>query len=270
MTSHNLSLRSLRKQLKARPPKFTEDTSQKSLKIKINDDKSNEWEHWLGEGLAGNTSPKSFTLEINDFGDDNDESGRGLSCEDLARNTSLESLTIKIMGASFVSSKWEHTLGEGLAGITSLKSLTLDFDYCDNEYKYRIYQSEGGLGEGLARNTSLESLTSKMIKATLMSIEWELCLGEGLARNTSLKSLTLDFDCYDKEDKYGFRDDFYESGGGLGEGLARNTLLESLTFVIKNVYRGNEWGRVVGGSLAKTNSLNSLILTINNCCYINV
>ena len=72
------------------PSKFTKDTLQKSLKIKINDDKSNEWEHGLGEGLAGNTSLKSLTLEIHDFGDDNDESGRGLG-EGLARNTSLES-----------------------------------------------------------------------------------------------------------------------------------------------------------------------------------
>ena len=44
------------------PSKFTEDTSQKSLTIKINE--SNEWEHVLGEGLAGNTSLKSLTLEM--------------------------------------------------------------------------------------------------------------------------------------------------------------------------------------------------------------
>ena len=37
--------------------KFTKYTSQKSLSIEINDDKSIEWEHSLGEVLAGNTSP---------------------------------------------------------------------------------------------------------------------------------------------------------------------------------------------------------------------
>ena len=86
------------------PSKFTKDTSQKSLKIKINDDESNEWEHGLGEFLAGNTSLKSLTLEIEDYGDNKDEWGRGLG-EGLARNTSLESLTIKIIGTSLESSK---------------------------------------------------------------------------------------------------------------------------------------------------------------------
>ena len=54
-----------------------------------------------------------------------------------------------------MSSKWEHGLGEGLAGNTSLKSraLEIDDDGYDKDERARA------LGEGLARNTSLESLT---------------------------------------------------------------------------------------------------------------
>ena len=135
------------------PSKFTEDTPQKSLIIEVNDDKSDEWEHSLGERLAGSTSLKSLRLEIYKYRKDNDEWGRGLG-EALARNTSLESLTIKIIKDNHVNSKWEHGLGEGLARNTSLKSLTLEIDDCgdDNDEWGR------GLGEGLARNTSLESL----------------------------------------------------------------------------------------------------------------
>ena len=259
---------------------FTEDISQKSLTIKVNDDKSNEWEHSLSEGLAGNTSLKSLTLEIGNYDDDNDELGRGLGDglarntslksltleidnhddddkwarglgEGLARNTSLESLTIKCTSRI---SKWGHGVGEGLAGNTSLKSLTLEIEdfmgYCD-EWGRR-------LGEGLARNTSLESLTIKM-NADLTHRDWECGLGEGIARNTYLKSLTLEI-----RDFHGTK-----WGRGLCEGLAGNTSLESLTLAINYSEGGrrNEWGHVLGESLAKNNSLNSLTLTINDFSY---
>ena len=203
--------------------KFTEDASQKSLTIKVNDDKSNEWEnrYGLGERLAENTSLKLLTLEIDDYCDDNDEWGLGLG-EDLARNASLQSLTIKIIKASFVSSKWEHVLGEGLAGNTSLKSLTLEIDdYDDDNDEWGL-----GLGEGLARNTSLESITINIFKDNRVNSKWEHGLGEGLAANTSLKSLTLETDDYgDGDSKW---------GRGLREGLAINTSLESLTIKIIN------------------------------------
>ena len=237
---------------------FTEDTSQKSVTIKINDGKSIEWEHSLGEGLAGNISLKSLTLEIDDDGDDDDDDddewGRGLG-EGLARNTSLESLTIKIQAYS-TSNEWEYGLGEGLAGNTSLKSLTLEFDHYggdDDEWGR-------GLGDGLARNTSLESLTIK-VQADSTSNGWEYGLGEGLAGNTSLKSLTLEFDECD--------DDNLEWGLILSQSLARNTSLESLTLAINygNFGRNSQWGGFLGESLAKNNSLNSLTLTINKSNY---
>ena len=254
---------------------FTEDTSQKSLAIKINDGKSNEWEHGLGEGLArntslesltikvqadstrnereyglveglaGNTSLKSLTLEI----DDNDEWGRGLG-EALARNTSLESLTIKIEADS-TSNELGYGLGEGLAGNTSLKSLTLEIDlYGDDNDEWGR-----GLGEGLARNTSLESLTIK-IKADSTSNEWEYGLGEGLAGNTSLKSLTLEIELYsDHNDEW---------GRGLGEGLARNTSLESVTIKIKADITNHTWEYGLGEGLAGNTSLKSLTLEIDD------
>ncbi|XP_015771264.1 PREDICTED: uncharacterized protein LOC107349595 [Acropora digitifera] len=233
---------------------FTEDTSQKSLTIKINDDESNEWEHSLSERLDGNTSLKSLTLEIDDFGDDNDEWGPGLG-EGLARNTSLESLTIKIK-ADFTNHECEYGLGEGLAGNTSLKSLTLEIEDCGQSKD----ELGCGLGEGLARNTSLESLTIK-IKADFTNHECEYGLGEGLAGNTSLKSLTLEIDNCDGDD--------VEWGRGLCEGLAGNTSLEALTLTINYGNDGshNEWGQVLGESLAKNNSLNSLTLTINDFSY---
>ena len=231
---------------------FTEDTSQKSPTIKINDGKSNEWEHGLSELLAGNTSLISLTLEFDYSGYHNDELGRGLG-EGLARNTTLESLTII---CSAMSSKCGHGLGEGLAGNTSLKSLTLEFD-CSGYHNDELGR---GLGEGLARNTSLESLTIK-IEADFRKHEWEYGLREGLARNTSLKSLTLEIDdCCDNNDEW---------GRGLFESLARNTSLESLTLAINygECGRNDKWGYVLGESLAKNNSLNSLTLTIDKYNY---
>ena len=228
---------------------FTEDASQKSLTIKINDSKSNEWEYGLGEGLAGNTSLKSLTQEIDDCGDDNDEWGRGLG-EGLARNTSLESLKLT---CSAMSSKCGHGLGEGLAGNTSLKSLILEIYDCgdDNDEWGR------GLGDGLARNTSLESLTI-IVHYDFSSKEWEYGLGEGLAGNTSLKSLTLEFDCLAHHNG--------ELGRGLGEGLARNTSLESLTIKIERDLTKHEWEYYLGEGLARNTSLKSLTLEIYDNC----
>ena len=232
------------------PSQFTEGSSQKSLTIKINDDKSNEWKHGLGEG---DTSLKSLTLEIESFGDTGKEWGRDLG-KGLARNTSLESLTIKVNNNCDIISEWEVGLGDGLARNTSLKSLTLEIE------RFGWAGEEWGrdLGEGLARNSSLESLTIKVNHDIDMSFEWELGLGDGLARNTSLKSLTLEIDDYDD----------FEWGSGLGEGLARNTTLKSLTVAINNGDdSSNKWRHVLFESLANNNSLNLLTLTINNYSY---
>ena len=247
------------------PSEFTEDSSQKSLTIKINDDKTNEWEHAQGEWLAGNTSLKSLTLEIDDFGNDDREWGRHLG-KGLARNTSLESLTVKIkaelarsncmlqfINLRLVNSKWAHALGEGLAGNTSLKSLTLEInDYGDDNDEWGR-----GLGEGLARNTSLESLTIKIIiVARFVSSKWAHHLGEGLAGNTSLKSLTLEIENYGVDDA--------SWGRGFGEGLARNTSLESLTIKMKCRFMSSEWEHSVGKGLAGNTSLKSLTLEIDD------
>ena len=241
--------------------KFTEDTSQKSLTIKINDAKSNEWEHGLAERLAGNTFLKSLTLYIGDsdeeYSDDDNEWARGLG-EGLARNTSLESLTIKIGDVSFVNGKWGHGLGKGLAGNTSLKSLTLKI----KDYGYEYYDDEWGrgLGEGLARNTSLESLTIKIVAVSFVNGKWGHGLGEGLAGNTSLKSLTLEMKDYNYE--FYYVDD--EWGRALGGGLARNTSLESLTIKIVKVSSVNgKWGQGLGEGLAGNTSLKSLTLEID-------
>ena len=264
--------------------KSTEDTSQKSLTMKITNDgdmskewgrnlgeglaqntslesltleilnsygMSNEWEHDLGEGLAGNTSLKSLILKIDNHGDINKEWGGDLG-EGLAQNTSLESLTMKINNYGDVSNEWEHGLGEGLAGNTSLKSLTLEIDNCGDISK----EWGGGLGEGLAQNTSLESLTIKINNYDDVSNEWQHGLGEGLAGNTSLKSLTLEIDNEGEMSK--------EWGGGLGEGLARNSSLESLTLEIHNCHdMSNEWGHGLGEGLAGNTSVKSLTVKID-------
>jgi len=295
------------KATKAQSSEFTEDTSQKSLTIKMN-----ELEHDLDDGFAGNIYLKSRTWKINDYWDDNNEWGRGLG-EGLARNSSLESLTVKIED-NRVSSEWVHGLGEWLAGNTSMKSLSLEID----NYAYDDKEWGRCLGESLARNTSLESLTVKIIKVVVAGSEWLHGLGEGLAGNTSLKSLILEI--YDDHDLklndewgrslarntsleslrikainasfmssewvYGLSkglagntslksltletddDDYSEWRRGLGEGLARNTSMESLTWAINIGGRGIEWGNYLGECVAEKNSLNSLTLTINNYSYI--
>ena len=245
-------------------------SSRKSLTIKMNDDESNEWEHGLSKGLAGNTSLKSLTLEIGDYDDeysdddDDDEWGRGLD-EELAGNTSLKSLTLEIDDYddeySDDDDEWGRGLDEELAGNTSLKSLTLEIDDYDDEYSDDDDEWGRGLGEGLARNTSLESLTIKIVKASFMNGKWKQGLGEGLAGNTSLKSLTLEIDDFDDY----YYDDDDEWGRGLGEGLATNSSLESLTIktVIASFLNG-KWGHGLGEGLAGNISLKSLTLEIED------
>ncbi|XP_067019609.1 uncharacterized protein [Acropora muricata] len=250
-TDEPQSLIAFHERLTEGPSQFTEDSSQKSLTIKIND-KSYEWEHGLGEG---DTSLKSLTLEIESFGDTGKEWGRDLG-KGLAGNTSLESLTIKINNDCDIIFEWELGLGHGLARNTSLKSLTLEIE------RFGLAGEEWGrdLGEGLARNSSLESLTIKVNHDIDMIFKWELGLGDGLARNTSLKSLTLEIHdfCWDN-DKWGC---------GLGEGLGRNISLESLTLAINyGNHRNKNWRHVLCESLAKNNSLNLLTLIINNYSY---
>ena len=267
------------------PSKFTEDTSQKSLTIKSNDDKRNERGHGLGQGLAGNTSLKSLTLEIDDYGDDNDEWVRGLG-DGLARNTSLKSLTLKIGSNCYRSKEWGRGLGEALARNTSLESLRIkvikafrmNSELDDglwvglarntsqkfltleiNCYYNRDAKWGRGLGEGLGRNTSLELLTIKIITPYIIitSSEWEHGLCEGLAGNTCPKSLTLKIDGYHNSDPKG--------GHGLGEGLARNTSLESLTIkIIKAYVESSEWEHGLCEGLAGNTSLKSLTLEIGN------
>ncbi|XP_044164928.1 uncharacterized protein LOC114949420 [Acropora millepora] len=229
---------------------------------------NNEW-------LAGGTSLKSFTLEIKSYHDDNvewrsahgevlargsfanggAEWGRSLS-EGLARNTSLESLTIKIMKPRFVSSKWAHGVGKGLAGSTSLRSLTLEIDY----YYDGDDEKKCGLGKGLARNTSLESFVLEIDHAE-DGYDWGRGLGEGLARNTSLESLTLAINNSDGKSN--------EVIHFLGKSLALNNSLNSLTLTINNYsYLSDKWGVVLAEGLARNTSLKSITLTMNNHFYL--
>ncbi|XP_044171092.1 LOW QUALITY PROTEIN: uncharacterized protein LOC122955369 [Acropora millepora] len=231
---------------------FTEDTSQKSLTIKINDDKSMEWEHVLGEGLAGNTSLKSLTLEFDHDGGNNDDWGRSLG-EGLARNTSLESLTIKI-NSDCTSNEWEYGLGEGLAGNTSLRSLTLEFD----EYDYGNSLWGDGLCEGLAGNTSLESLTLSInCCKDGIDVEWGQALGESLEKNTSLNSLRLTINkSTHLMDRWCF---------SPSEGLAKNTSLKSISLTLNNYFcMSNEGAIGLFEGSARNTSLKSVTLTINN------
>ena len=270
-----------------RPSKSTEDTSEKSftMKIRTDGDMSNEWEHDLGEVLAGNPSLKSFSLEIDHYGDTSKEWGRGLgdclarntslrsltlqiySCdgtskewgrfldEGLARNTSLESLTIKINSDDLMSSEWKDGLGEGLAGNISLKSLTLETDY---RYGDLNDECRRGLVLGLATNTSLKSFTltiNNHVKST--NEEWGDVLGESLAKNTSLNSLTLTIN------NYSYMSDAW--GVNLAEGLERNTSLKSFTLTMNNhFYMRSIWGLGLFEGSARSTSLKSITLAINN------
>ena len=217
------------------PSISTEDPSQKTLTMKISNDgdMSTEWEHGLGEGLAGSTSLKSLTLEIEIDGDGSNEWGRGLG-KGLARNTSLESLTIKIDSHDSMDNEWEYDLGKGLAGNISLKSLTLEMD----SYGETKYPPGCGLVESLATNTSLKSLTLAINNRDSDTInEWAYVLGESLEKNTSLNSLTLTIYNYSyKSDKEGVR---------LAEALARNTCLKSITLTTNNYfYTSSVWDSV--------------------------
>ena len=234
------------------PSKFTEDTSQKSLTITSDDDKSGERGHGLGERLAGNTSLKSLTLEIDCYYDLDAEWERGLR-EGLARNTSLESLTLAINNGNNRSDQWGHVVRESLAKNNSLNSLTLAIN------NFSDISDEWGVGfaEGLARKKSLKSITLTINNYFCMSSVWVLVLFEGSARNTSLKSITLSINNYGVM-KGERRHDIIES-------LARNASLKSVTLAINNYgdIKG-EWGHCLFEGLARNTTLNSLTLTANN------
>ena len=237
------------------PSKSTEDTSHKSLTIKINNDgdMSREWEHDLGEGLAGNTSLKSLTLEIETVGKSPEEWGRSLG-EALARNTSLESLTIKIGSYGSMNNEWEYGLRKGLAENIFLKSLTLEMD-SDGEL---VFRPGCRLVESLETNTSLKSLTLAMNNRNSDTInEWADVLGGSLARNTSLNSLTLTIN------NYSYKSD--DGGVGLAEALARNTSLKSFTLTTNNYfYMSSVWGLGLFEGSTRNTSLKSITLAINN------
>ena len=238
------------------PSKSTEDPSQKTLRMKIcNDgDISTEWEHDLGEDLAGNTSLKSLTLElIENFGASSEEWGRGLG-EGLARITSLESLTIKVDSYDSMDSAWEYGLGKGLAGNISLKSLTLEMN-SDGEL---VYPPGCGLVKSLETNTSLKSLRLAINYRNSDTInDWAYFLGGSLAKNTSLNSLTLTINNYSYKS--------HERGVRLAEALARNTSLKSFTLTTNNYfYMSSVWGLGLFEGSARSTSLKSITLAINN------
>ena len=198
-----------------------------------------------------------------------EEATKGPSSE-FTEDTSQKSLEMEInVGKSI---EWEQGLGEGLAGNTSLKSLTLIIVDCgddDEEWGCNTLESleiiisydrllnskwVDGLGEGLAENTSLKSLT--LVIDAEGDDEWGRGLYEGLARITSLESLTikvLTTSCVSKWKH------------GLGELLAGNTSLKSFTLKIMIFNRGdddNEWSRVLGEGLVRNTSLESLTIKV--------
>ena len=251
--------------------------SWKSLTIKMNDDESNEWEHGLSEGLAGNTSLKSLTLEIGDYddeyGDDDDEWGRGLD-EELAGNTSLKSLTLEIGDYDYqyidADDEWRRALDEELAGNTSLKSPALEIGDSDDEYSGDDDELGRGLGEELAGNPSLKSPALEICDSDdeYSGDDDELGrgLGEELAGNTSLKSPALEIG--DSDDEYSGDDD--ELGRGLGEELAGNTSLKSPALAIDEYSDDdNEWARRLGEGLARNTSLESLTVKIVKVSSVN-
>ena len=111
--------------------------------------------------------------------------------ESLAKNTSLTTLNLTIDNCDelSLSEDWRKGLGGGLVGNTSLTTLNLTI----NSGSLNINEDwTRGLGDGLARNTSLTTLNLTIGSSNLhMSKDWTNGLGDGLARNTTLTAVNL-------------------------------------------------------------------------------
>ena len=255
------------------------NTSLKSLTLAIDADSvymSGGGEHGLVHALARNTSLESFTLKIYNSNDRSSwrhhfagsispellamelSNNRGIRkwgrVPVLPRNTSLESLTLKIYNYNSMSINWKHGVFEGLARSTLLKSLSMEI----NNYGDIGGQWGHDLVTVFGRNTSLNSLTLTINNYCYISIVGELNLVESLTRNTPpLKSVTVAINNYG--DLRG------EWGHGFVERLTRNTSLNSLTLTINNYgYMSEVWGLGLVEGLAGNTSLNSLTLAVNN------
>ena len=178
--------------------------------------------------------------------DDNDDS-TGRSRNDsllfgLARNCTLNSLTLTINNFSPRNTGLSLTLVRCLEGCSSLKSLTLTL----NEYEYLDEDYASHLRKGLGRNTSLISLT--------------------LTLNIYTRDLFVDeFYFDDISDDLIVDSSFFEFDDISDDGFVPNISINSFTLTINDFGMGGRWGLRPGVLWSNCESLTTLNLTLNNC-----
>ena len=162
---------------------------------------------------AENTRKENLTVTINVQSDDSTYTGSswnyGLHLG-LARNCSLNSLTLTINCFSSRSTGLSLALIGCLEGCTSLKSLSLTLNEC-NECGGTYVP---GLREGLERNTSLISLTLTLNIYTrrvgdinYSNFQLDYILDDVFVPNISVNSFTLTINDFSRRTPRGFRSD---------------------------------------------------------------
>ena len=183
-------------------------------------------------------------------------------CNDLSDTSNVSSsfehtcASLNISEQGFSGLEWACNLGDGLAKITSLTTLSLTLDNCsDLSRDWALF-----LSDDLAKNKSLTRLSLTLNNYSDRSGDWALFLGDGLAENTSLTTLSLTFNNYARIG--GLIKDWAHR---LCDGLGKNTSLTTLSLTLNNhEYLSEDWAHSLGDGLAKNMSLTTLSLTVNN------
>jgi len=180
----------------------------------------------------------------------------------LAKNTSLNALTLTINSYSDWTDEWAFYPRNGLAKNTSLNALTLTINNYSDMGGVLIHHTAGGLADSLAKNTSLNALTLTINNDGDVSVsDWVFGLGEGVAKNTSINTLTLTINNYSDHEVS------CDWVGWLVDDLAEKKSLSTFNLTVNMCSKMIEdWLPRLCHALIRSESVTTLRLQVNNQC----
>ena len=250
-----------------------------SLTINNNGYVTKEWTRCIGDALAENTLLTSLDLTVNSSPVDADFwENLGKS---LLRSTSLTSLSLSF-NCSNMKEGWLCNLGDSLDKMASLSSLNLDVNFYGED-------EEGFVSTKVVKPIkSLSTLSARIHSDSMYSKSIEF-VGGCLRESSSLEKLSLTFNVEGFTD-YVFGDlvrglatttslntfclaffsDFYCADTysvlflGLNDAFSVNSSVNTLTVTVTvNELNSEEFAEIFGEGLAKSISVTTLSLTIN-------
>ena len=266
---------------------LAESTTLTTLHLTLNDHSSTLGNFWfwprdLGKGLAKSTTLTTLHLTLNNHSSTlGNFCARGLA-DGLAKSTTLTTLHLTLNDhSSTLGNFWARDLADGLAKSTTLTTLHLTL----NNHSSTLGNFWArGLADGLAKSTTLTTLhlTLNDHSSTLGNF-WARDLADGLPEGlaTLRKSLTtfrLIVNHHDATDETtGSTNPSDSSTLGnfwardLADGLAKSTTLTTLHLTLNDHSStlGNFWARDLADGLAKSTTLTTFHLVINDVSMCN-